>query len=147
MTQTTQPHMMSDLCSSHQSVTRQTAQQFYNCGGADLGEMCSLIFVRKMSRPIEFVTFPLKNGDPQIGLLIFCGKTHFERHGNRQEFRRKLQQQRQTLEIVEDFAWKSSKIFPILIAFPFLHFFHFTSQFIFLFFHFSIFHFFHFLIF
>ena len=27
-----QPHMMSDLCSSHQSVTTQTVQQLYNCG-------------------------------------------------------------------------------------------------------------------
>ena len=26
-----QPHMMSDLCSSHQSVTTQTVQQLYNC--------------------------------------------------------------------------------------------------------------------
>ena len=27
-----QPHMMSDLCSSHQSVTTQTVQQLHNCG-------------------------------------------------------------------------------------------------------------------
>ena len=27
-----QPRMMSDLCSSHQSVMTQTAQQLYNCG-------------------------------------------------------------------------------------------------------------------
>ena len=26
-----QPHMMSDLCASHQSVTTQTVQQLYNC--------------------------------------------------------------------------------------------------------------------
>ena len=27
-----QPHMMSDLCSSHQSVTTRTVQQLHNCG-------------------------------------------------------------------------------------------------------------------
>ena len=59
---------------------------------ADHSEFFSLIFVSNMcvfvSRPMKLVTFLLKNGETQNGLLIFFGKeTHSEtNHGNRRGF-------------------------------------------------------------
>ena len=62
-----------------------------------LGNLC--VFV---SRPIEIVTV-LRNSARE--------NTHSEKHhGNRRGFRRtKLQQQRQTLDIVEDFACEAKQ--------------------------------------
>ena len=56
------------------------SKRIINVRGADLSDFSS-IFVGKMcvfvSRPMKIVTFLLKNGDPQNGLLIFLGKeTH-----------------------------------------------------------------------
>ena len=86
--------------------------------------MC--IFV---SRPMKIATFlRKKRRDPITGCWFSLGKRHIpkQNHGNRLGFRRKkLQQQRQTLEIVEDFACEAK----------FLHFsaffsiFHFSSSF------------------
>ena len=74
----------------------------------------------------------------QNGLLIFLGKkTHSEKHENRLRFRRKQsQQQRQTLEIVEDFAGNLRKfnIFVLLLIFFFFPFFCFGFFFLFFFF-------------
>ena len=66
-------------------------------------EIC--VFV---SRPIKIVTLPLKKGGLPKRVVDFLRRKRpipKNNHGNRQEFRRKrLQQQRQTLEIVEDFV-------------------------------------------
>ena len=77
----------------------------------DLSEFVSLIFVGKMcvfvSRPMKIVTLLRKNGDTQNGLLISSGKTHSENKIIEivEDFvEKKLQQQRQTLEIFQDFA-------------------------------------------
>ena len=91
-----------------------------------------------------------KTTSSQIGLVIFLQK------GNNSEkkmeivdvvLRKCLQQQRQTMEIVDDFAWKSSKkprlahVFCIFVFSIFLHF-SFLTCFISLFFIVSFFHFF-----
>ena len=104
--------------------------------------------------------------DPKRVVDFFSGKRHIpkQNHGNRRGFSRtKLQQQRETLEIVEDFAseypcffifFLFSSFFFIFSFFHFFHFFmffHFSSFFfcflfffIFSFFFFSFFHIFHF---
>ena len=88
-----------------------------------------------LSRPIEINTFSSEKRRPlQIGLLIFLWEkdTFRKKTGNRSGFRRKkLQQQRQTLEIVEDCAWKSSKISMFFSFFLFFlpSFFHFSFMF------------------
>ena len=71
---------------------------------------------------MNIVTFLEKNGDSQNGLLIFIGKTHSE---NNMEIVKAFvenfsQQQRQTLEIVEDFSCedKNLRIFWDLAMFP-----------------------------
>ena len=95
------------------------------------------------------VTFPMKNRETQNGLLIFIGKERHipkQNHGNRRGFRRKKlqQQQRQTLEIVEDFACEAkfhhflsfSSFFPFFRFFSFIHVVHSFSFFHFLHFYF-----------
>ena len=88
---------------------------------ADLSEICSLIFVG--------VTFPRETGEtPKLVVDLFSsGKNTFRKtnHGNRLGFRRKkLHQQRQTLDFVEDFAcgiFKDFVFFPFFVVLPFLH--------------------------
>ena len=96
-----------------------------------LAKFLSSIFFCEMcvvcSRPMKIDTFLQKNDDLSPNwLLTFFVKKHIPKnHGNRRGFRRtKLQQQLQTLEIVQDFAREAKKpeIFHFSI-FIFLHFF------------------------
>ena len=111
--------------------------------GADLNEFVSLIFVGKMcvfvSRPMKFLTFPLKNCETPKRVVDFP----MERY----TFRNKI------MEIVEDFdekrynnkgkPWKSSRIlrvkpnfFIFSLFIIFRHFFIFSVFSMFSFFHF-----------
>ena len=81
-------------------------------------------------------------------MCFFYGKrTHSEKHGNRQGFGRKmlLQQQRQTLEIVEDSSCEAKTLKNIgrfrIFHFSFFHVFHFSFSFFFNLSFFSLFHF------
>ena len=102
---------------------------------ADLSDFFSFIFVGKMcvfvSRPMKIVIFLRKNDYSPKRVVDFPPERNTFR--NRQRFwRKKLQQQRWTLEIVKDFACESN----------FFHFSFFFSSFFFIFFRFfSIFHF------
>ena len=121
---------------------------------ADLCEFFfSLIFVCKMcvvvARPMNIVTLPRNNGYHPNWLLIFLWKwTHSETKSwksSRILTKKKLQQQRYTLEIVEELACET-KCLHFSFFFhhfsPFFHFFYFVIFSIF-----SIFSFFHFFIF
>ena len=85
--------------------------------GADLSQHLSLIFVGKMcvfvSRPTDMVTFHRKTVTTQMGCWFSMVKRYIPKrnHRNRRGFRRtKLQQQWQTLELVEDFAGEAKNL-------------------------------------
>ena len=93
--------------------------------------------------PFDIVTFPRKNDVlSQLVVDFLRGKRHIPKLRNRRGFRRKKsQQQRQTLEIVEDCALKCSKISHVCCMFFFLFFssfFHFICFFFLSFFFFSV---------
>ena len=72
---------------------------------------------------MRIATFPWKNGDHPKRVVDFSsGKIHIpkQNHGNRRGFRRKKLQERQTLEIVEDFACEATFLH---LCFFFHHFF------------------------
>ena len=91
--------------------------------------MFSLLLVRKMcvnvSRPTQIATFLRKTVTSQDGLLIFFGKkTHPEKSWNLSKIsQKKSQRQRQTLNIVENFACEAKNLrnlFEISHLFSFL---------------------------
>ena len=80
-------HMMSDLCSSHQSVTTQTVQQLYNCGfsisvlaATKSPQLFCFFIFQFLSFFIFFHVFPLSISFPICVLvtLIFLRFFHFE---------------------------------------------------------------------
>ena len=101
---------------------------------ADLSDFF-FVDCRLVSRPMKIVTFPWKNADPAKRVVDFPleGDTfRNKKHGHRRGFpRKKLQQQRQTLEIVEDFACESTCLHFSFCFHHFCSFFRFFSYFLF----------------